>query len=83
MSIAQYLNQSLGAALLVQEENTSEYQGAFRNQESCDTAVVADTYEYQRPSIQRKITDATVTVQIKIYAEFECNERTKKSNHTK
>ena len=76
------MNQSLGAALLVQEENTTEVQGAFRNQVSSSTSAVLDAVndgEQPRPSIQQRITDATVTVQVKIYAEFECNERTKKN----
>jgi len=97
LSIAQYLNQTLGPALTVREEKTLEYTGNSPSQEpnahhdvgnSRTTSVLngghtSNICTATRTSIQQRIADGTVTIHVQIYAEFECKERTRKSNGCK
>ena len=97
LSIAQYLNQTLGPALTVREEKTLEFTGNSPSQEPNTHHDVGNTRRTSvlnsghatnvcnavRTSIQQRIADGTVTVHVQIYAEFECKERTRKSNGCK
>ena len=90
LSIAQYLNQTLGSALTIREEKTIEFVGNSPAQEpnmhnnleldipTSDNKRV-NTCKSARTSVQQRIADGTVTVHVQIYAEFECKERTRKS----
>eukprot|EP00111_Clytia_hemisphaerica_P010736 TCONS_00031368-protein len=85
LSIAQYLNQTLGSAVTVREEDTSEIVGNSTSHEPNAHQLTSDKHAFDHviSSIQRKIADGTVNVSVNVYMEFECKERTRKSNQTK
>ena len=68
LAMAQLLNQSLGCAVLVQEEEVKEYSGVGEEANKNDFS----------HSIQQRIDNSTITVHVKIHAVFECALRTKK-----
>jgi len=100
LSVAQYMNQTLGSALTVREENTTEmvgnsptqepnaaqskliYQQSHHNHLSND-GVGMDTTKTNMVPIHQRIADATVSVYVNVYVEFEVTERTRKVTSTK
>lgn len=91
LSVAQYLNQTLGAALTVREEKTFETIGnspaqepntapSFNNQNNINGFNAGTTSQPSVLSINQRIADATVSVHANVYAEFEIKERTRKAN---
>ena len=97
LSVAQYMNQTLGSALTVREENTTEMVGNSPTQEpnaaqskliyqqshhSNDGAGM-DTTKTNMVPIHQRIADATVSVYANVYVEFEVKERTRKVASTK
>lgn len=71
LSMAQLLNQKLGSPILVQEEDIREFNG-FENEGSKNDMM---------HSIQQKIDNNTVNVVVKMFAIFECSDRTKTGLH--
>ena len=69
-AIAQFVNQKLGSAIEIKEENVTEVMGDSTQQHSAN--------EF---SIRAKIEACTVTVNVKISATFVLEPKQKKKNH--
>ena len=74
LSIAQFLNQTLGAPLLVREEECNEQSGDSTN-ENEPRSLVSDDHHF---NIQTMIQNATVTYSINVFIVFETKSRIKK-----
>lgn len=95
------MNKTLGSALTVREENTTEMVGNSPTQEpnatqskltyqqhvhsngNGDVGVAMDTTKTNMVPIHQRIADATVSVYVNVYVEFEVKERTRKITSTK
>lgn len=96
------MNQTLGSALTVREENTTEMVGNSPTQEpnaaqskliyqhnhhhsngNDNGGVSMDTTKTNMIPIHQRIADATVSVYVNVYVEFEVKERTRKVTSTK
>ena len=88
------MNQTLGAALTVREENTVEMIGNSPAQEPNvaqsklphhhdNSTNDDDATKGNMVPIHQRIADATVSVNVNVYVEFEVKERTRKVTNTK
>ncbi len=69
VAISQFLNQKLGSAIDVKEEEVSEIVGASSNDNG-----------FPELNIKRRMESATVVINVKISASFEIEPKTKKKN---
>ena len=68
LSIAQFLNQKLGSAISIQEDDVSEYTGLGTDVEQ----------NFHELGLQARIEAASITVIIKVCASFAIEPRSKK-----